>query len=66
MSFFGHIYRKNKLEYLANTAKSDGKKERGRQKQSCVASMKRRKVLSWINNKLYMIVNVSRNETWID
>ena len=51
MSFFGHICRKEKLEYLVSTGKFE-KRARGRQRQGYVASMKRRMVQSWTENKI--------------
>ena len=39
MLFFGHVYRKEKLEYLVSIGKLEGKRARGRQRESYVASM---------------------------
>ena len=50
MSFFGHICRKETLEYLVTTGKFDGKRDRGRQRQGYVASMKRGLGLSWTDS----------------
>ena len=36
MSFFGHVCRKEKLEYLVSTGKFEGKRARGRQRQGKV------------------------------
>ena len=52
MLFFGHICRKEKLEYLVSTGKFEGKRARGRQRQSYVASMKRRMGQSWTENRI--------------
>ena len=50
MSFCRHICWKESLEYLVTTGKFDGKRDRGRQRQGCVASTKRRLSLSWKDN----------------
>ena len=74
MSFFGHVCRKEKLEYLVNTGKFEGKRAWGRQRQGYVASMKRRMEQSWTENKIIqstkdrdiwttMIVNVDGHGT---
>ena len=74
MSFFGHICRKESLEYLVTTGKFDGKRDRGRQRQGYVASLKRRLGLSWTDNAIIhstkdrelwgtMIVNVVGHDT---
>ena len=74
MSFFGHVCRKEKLEYLVSTGKFEGKRARGRQRQGSVASMKRRMEQSWTENKIIqstkdrdiwttMIVNVGGHGT---
>ena len=52
MSFFDHICRKESLEYLVTTGKFDGKRDRGRQRQGYVASLKRRFGLSWTDNAI--------------
>jgi len=38
----GHVIRKSELENLAKTGKFDGKKGRGRQRTSYLASLKKR------------------------
>ena len=74
MSFFGHICRKESSEYLVTTGKFDGKRDRGRQRQGCVASLKRRLGLSWTDTVMIhstkdrelrgtMIVNVVGHDT---
>ena len=72
--FFGHVCRKEKLEYLVSTGKFEGKRARGRQRQGYVASMKRRMEQSWTENEIIqstkdrdiwttMIVNVGGHGT---
>ena len=74
LSFLGHVCRKESLEYLVTTGKFDGKRDRGRQRQGYVASLKRRVGLSWTDNVLMhstkdrelwgtMIVNVVGHDT---
>jgi len=62
MSFFGHICRKESLEYLVITGKFDGKRDRGRQRQGYVASLKRRLGLSWTDNAI--IHSTKDRELW--
>ena len=77
MSFFGHVCRKEKQEYLVSTGKFEGKRARGRQRQGYVAGMKRRMEQSWTENKIIqsikdrdiratMIVNVGRHDTQVE
>ena len=74
MFFFGHICRNESLEYLVTTGKFGGKRDRGRQRQGYVASLKRRLGLSWTDNAIIhstqdrelwgtMIVNVVGHDT---
>ena len=60
MSFFGHICRKESLEYLVTTGKFDGRRDRGRQEH--VTSMKRRLGLSWTDNAV--IQSAKDRELW--
>ena len=55
ISFFGHICRKEKLEYLVSTGKFEGKRARGRQRQGYVASLKRGMEKSWTEIKSYKV-----------
>ena len=76
MAFFGHICRKESLQYLVTMGNFDGKRDRGRQRQGYVASMKRLG-LSWTDNVVIhstkyrellgtVIVNIVGHDTLID
>ena len=62
MLFFGHICRKEKLEYLVSTGKIAAKNARGRQIQGYAASMRKRMEQSWIENKI--IKNTKDRVIW--
>ena len=63
MHIFGHFMRKESLEHLTMTAKLDGKKNRGRQREKITDGL-----MSWVGLKttIYLLRASKDRNVWTD